>query len=270
MGDSLAGRFFQFRLHPFDLKELKRTQKAEEIFNRLINVSGFPEPFLKGKETFYRRWKKSHLDIILRQDLLDLENVRNIQSIETLIEILRYRVGSPVSYNSLSNDLEKSPKTIKRWLTILENLYIVFKVTPYHKNIARSLLKEPKYFFYDTGHVLGDKGAKLENLVAASLLKELDFLEDTLGQDASLHYLRNKDGREIDFLILINNKPSHLIEVKWADNQPSPHFKHFSKFFKRVKMDQLVKELKKEKTYPNGLEIRKVVPWLETLNLANE
>jgi hypothetical protein len=117
---------------------------------------------------------------------------------------------------------------------------------------------------------LGDKGAKLENLVAASLLKELDFLEATLGQDASSHYQSNKYGREIDFLILINNKPSHLIEVKWADNQPSPHFKHFSKFFKRVKMDQLVKELKKEKTYPNGLEIRKVVPWLETLNLANE
>lgn len=270
MGDSLAGRFFQFRLHPFDLKELKGTQKSEEIFNRLINISGFPEPFLKGKEIFYRRWKKSHLDIILRQDLLDLENVRNIQSIETLIEILRYRVGSPVSYNSLSSDLETSPKTIKRWLMILENLYIVFKVTPYHKNIARSLLKEPKYFFYDTGHVLGDKGAKLENLVAASLLKELDFLEDTLGYDASLHYLRNKDGREIDFLILINNKPSRLIEVKWADDQPSPHFKHFSRFFKRVKMIQLVKELKKEKTYPDGLEIRKVVPWLEVLNLDNE
>ena len=270
MGDSLAGRFFQFRLHPFDLKELKGTLKSEEIFNRLINISGFPEPFLKGKETFYKRWKKSHLDIILRQDLLDLENVRNIQSIETLIEILRYRVGSPVSYNSLSNALEKSPKTIKRWLTILENLYIVFKVTPYHKNIARSLLKEPKYFFYDTGHVLGDKGAKLENLVAASLLKELDFLEDTLGYNASLHYLRNKDGREIDFLVLIDNKPSHAIEVKWADDQPSPHFKHFSRFFKCVKKVQLVKELKKEKTYPDGLEIRKVVPWLEALSLDKE
>lgn len=267
MGDSLAGRFFQYRLHPFDLKELKNKLKPEEIFSRLMKIGGFPEPFLKGKETYYKRWKKSHLDIILRQDILDLENVRNIQSIETLIELLRSRVGSPVSCTSLARDIECSPKTIKRWLTFLENLYIIFKISPYHKNIARSLLKEPKYYFYDTGQVLGDHGIVLENLAATAIIKELHFMEDTLGYSTSLRYLRNKDGREIDFLLVIDGRPTHMIEIKWADEKPSPHFKYFSGFFNNIKQVQLVRKLKKEKTYPDGLEMRNVVSWLTQMKL---
>ena len=159
-GDSLAGRHFQFRLHPLDLKEaLAFTDLGrDEIFDRLMTVGGFPEPFLNGAQRYYNRWKRSHVDLILKEELLTLSAVRDIQSIETLIELLRSRVGSPVSANSLARDLQKSPNTIQHWLKLLEDLYVIFKVAPYHKNIARALLKEPKYYFYDNGMVQGDEG----------------------------------------------------------------------------------------------------------------
>lgn len=133
-------------------------------------------------------------------DPIDLENVQQITSIETLIQLLRKRVGSPVSYNSLARDLQCSDKTVKRWLMILENMYVIFRVGTFHHNIARSILKAPKYYFYDTGQVIGDSGIKLENLTACALLKEIHYLEDCYGEQVQLHYLMTKDGREVDFL----------------------------------------------------------------------
>jgi len=268
MGDSLAGRYFRHRLHPFDVKELALDGIApKEAFETLLKTGPFPEPFLKGSERFYNRWKKTHLDIILRQDLLDLQTVRDIKSIETLIELLRHRVGSPFSYRSLAEDLQRDPKTVKRWMDLLEELYVVFKITPYHKNIARALQREPKYYFYDTAQIKGDNGAKLENIVAAALLKELHFLEDTEGHDVGLHYLRTKDGKEVDFLVLVNNQPTVMIEVKWKDDTPSRHFNTFSTFFPGIPMVQLVYEPKREKFFDYGLEVRDVVEWLAEFSL---
>jgi predicted AAA+ superfamily ATPase len=271
VGDSLAGRFFQFRLHPLDLKEIIRFDpkiSIETAFERLLTIGGFPEPFLVGSTKFYKRWKRSHLDIIIRQDLIDLENVQQITVIETLIQLLRKRVGSPVSYSSLARDLETSDKTIKRWLTILENMYILFKVTPYHRNIARSILKSPKYYFYDTGQVIGDMGIRLENLTACALLKELQFREDCLGEEMKLHYLQRKDGKEIDFLVTRESVPYLMLEVKWADSALSKNFSLFDKYFDEVKKIQIVKDLDREKTYPNGAELRRAHTWLADISLG--
>ena len=266
VGDSLAGRYFQYNLHPLDLKEVRDYYSKEEAFRRLWDCGGFPEPFIEGSQIFYNRWKKSHLDIILRQDLIDLNTIRDIQAIETLIELLKQNVGSTVSYANLAKTLEKDAKTVKRWLQLLENLYVIFKVTPYSKKIARSLLKAPKYYFYDSGQINKDKGAKLENIVANALLKELHFLEDILGATTNLHFVRTKDGREIDFLVVINDKPSHLIEVKWSDNTPSKHFSYFESYFPKTKKIQLVKEIQREKTFTNSVEIRNIVDWLYNID----
>ncbi len=265
MGDSLAGRFFQYRLHPLDLKEVKTLMAPVEALDRLMRFGGFPEPFLEGEEIFYNRWKKSHHDIILRQDILDLENVRSIAYLETLIELMRSRVGSPVSYNSLAGDLQRDPKTIKRWLELLERMYVIFRVAPYHKNIARSLLKEPKYYFYDTGQVAGDAGKKLENVVACALLKELHFLEDTLGKSCTLNYLRDKQGREIDFLILIDNRPVLMIEVKWTEESLSRNFAVFSKYLPHTPGVQLVGKIEREKSFESGVRIMDAARWLTDL-----
>ena len=270
VGDSLAGRFFEYRLHPLDLKEIKMILGANDLngkFDKLLKLGGFPEPYLEGDEIYYNRWKRSHLDIILKQDLIDLENLRQITSIETLIELLKKKVGAPISYKSLAEDLQCSDKTVKRWLSVLETLYVIFKVPPYHKNISRSLLKAPKYYFYDTGQLPDDSGMKLENLVACALLKEIHFREDCFGEKWNLCYLRNKDGREIDFLVTKKGAPALMIEVKWSDGERSPNFSFFGKNIKGVKKIQIVKELKREKTYPDGAEIRAACKWLSEIIL---
>ncbi|MEA2114028.1 MAG: ATP-binding protein [Thermodesulfobacteriota bacterium] len=272
VGDSLAGRFFQFRLHPLDLKEIKNFTDdihLEKTLDRLLEVGGFPEPYLEGDPTFYKRWKRSHLDIIIRQDLIDLENVRQITAIETLIQLLRRRVGSPVSYSSLARDLQTSDKTVKRWLNILENMYVIFRVTPFHRNIARSILKTPKFYFYDTGQVLGDQGVRLENLTACALLKEMQFREDCFGEEMQLHYLQTKDGKEIDFFVIKDNFPYLMLEVKWADNTMSRNFVLFERYFSgEIRKVQIVREPAREKTYPSGVELRTAASWLSALSFA--
>ena len=269
VGDSLAGRYFQYRLHPLDLKEIYSCYMQKDAFAKLWEFGGFPEPFFEGSKVFYHRWKRSHLDVILKQDLFAFQVLRDIPAIETLIELLKLNVGSTVSYANLARTLEKDAKTVKRWLQMLESLYVIFKVTPYSKKISRSLLKEPKYYFYDHVQVISDS-VKLENVIALALLKELHRLEDVLGADtAKLHFLRTKDGKEIDFLIVINGGVYCLLESKWSDDIPSKHFFHFAKYFPQVKKIQLVKELKRDKTYPNGLEVRSVEAWLTAIDFSD-
>lgn len=266
VGDSLAGRYFQYRLYPFDLYELKLfwSGNQQNALERLLTCSGFPEPFLSGDETTYRRWQKTHHDIILRQDLIDYESVRDIKSIEILVELLRQRVGGGISYANLANDLQRDPNTIKRWCSILENIYIIFKVLPYHNNIARSILKEPKFYFFDTA-LVKNAGARLENLVAFSLLKWLHWLEDTKGYDVSLNYCRTKDDQEIDFICIIENR-KYLIEVKTSNHNLSHHFAYFRKFHPDAKCIQLVLNLDREYTYPDGTRICSLIPWLRDID----
>lgn len=168
-----------------------------------------------------------------------------------------------MSYSSLARDLERDPNTIRRWLDLLESLYVIFRVTPYHRNVARSILKEPKFYFYDTGQIDEEnQGAKLENLVALSLLKELHRIQDQMGQSVGLHYVKNKEKAEIDFLVVINNKPTALIDVKHSDASPNSAFKKFAPYFPGVKKIQLVRKLSREKTYPDDTEIRRLTDWL--------
>ena len=277
MGDSLAGRFFHFRLHPFDVKEVTKLKLTdpETALNQLLEFGGFPEPYLKPKKVFYGKWKKSQLDMILRQDLISLASVKSLSSIETLVQLLRYRVGSPISYNSLSEDLNCSPKVVKNWLQLLENLYVIFKVNPWHKNIARSLIKAPKYYFYDTAQVRSPS-LRLENLTACALLKEIHFRNDVKGEEYQLFYLRNKDKKEIDFLIVKEDQAVCMLEVKNSQDTLSKSFSPFLKSFKNLKAIQIVKNLKREKTFPKGekipgepmpgVEIRKASSWLAKMN----
>jgi len=269
VGDSLAGRYFSYRLHPLDIKEIvtELKQSPENIFQQFWECSGFPEPYLSGSQNYYKRWQRTHLEIILRQDLIDLHTVKDIKAIETLVFLLKKRVGSTVSYANLAQDLQKDTNTIKRWLLLLEELYIIYRVTPYHNNITRAILKEPKYYFYDHAQVQ-DAPARLENIVANALLKELHFIQDTQGEKTDLHFLRTKEGKEIDFLISINHQPMYLVEVKTSDDTPAIGFNHFDKMLPNVEKIQLVLNLKREKTLQNGLAIRALIPWLAKINFS--
>jgi predicted AAA+ superfamily ATPase len=249
-GDSLAGRFFAFRLHPLTVKEICSSlgENPGEALDNLLKFGGFPEPYLRKSETFARRWRRTHVDTVIREDLLDLEKVRDIKSIEILIDLLRSRVGSTTSYSALAEDLQVSVHTIKHWLQVLENLCVIFPVRPYHRNIARSLLKEAKYYLYDVGAVEGDLGARLENVVALALLRDLQLLQDTAGSRTELHYLRDKDKNEVDFLALVDNKPVLMVEVKAGDDGFSRSLQRFHRYLEQTAAVQVVYGLRQPKS----------------------
>jgi len=267
-GESLAGRFFYYRLHPLTVKEICSYlgEKSETALDKLLKLGGFPEPYLKDSETFAKRFRRIHTDTIVREDLLDLERVRDIKSIEILIDLLRTRVGSTTSYTAIANDLQVSIHTVKHWLQILENLYIIFPVRPYHKNIARSLLKESKYYLYDTGAVEGDLGAKLENTVACALLRDLHLIEDTTGSRVSLHYLRDKEKHEVDFLPVVDNRPLCMIEVKASEENFSPSLLRFHRKLEHTKPYQIVYGLKRKKS-KDGVRMLPAHEFLRDLQL---
>ena len=271
-GDSLAGRHFLHRLHPFTVREVVGEIAPEDALDRILRVGGFPEPFLQNDAEQARRWRRGHLDSILREDLLDLERVRDLRSVEVLVDLLRERVGSTISMSSLAADLETSVHTVKRWLQILENLYVVFAVRPWHRNVARSLLKEAKYYFYDTGAVAdtgADPGVVFENAVACALQRELHLTEDMTGHRTALHFLRDKDKREVDFLAVVGKKPQQLVEAKLADDTFSKALGHFQRFLPGVETLQVVRTLRRAQT--DAARTMRMVPaaeYLETLELT--
>lgn len=247
-GDSLAGRHFLFRLHPFSVKEVMGTANkisAEQAVETMLKVGSFPEPFLDGREKFHLQWRKGHLDRILREDLLDLESVRNLKGIEILVQLLSERVGSPVSYSSLARDLLVSPNTVKAWIDLLERLFVVFVVRPWAKASAKSLQREPKVFMYDTGRVRAGEAARLENLVALHLLKEAQNLCDTGATEAELFYLRDREKREVDFAVTHDGKIHKIVEVKMSDENFSPSLSYFQEATNCKNAYQVVKTLKR-------------------------
>jgi len=269
-GDSMAGRFFSYRLHPLSVREIRDhlQEKPEDAVLQLLRFGGFPEPYLGKDEDSARRWRRTHIDTIIRQDLLDLEKIRDLRSVETLIDLLRTRVGSPTSLNSLAEDLQVSPHTVGHWLQVLEQLCVVFPVRPYHRNIARSLLKEPKYYFYDVGDVKDDIGARLENLVAAALLRELHLMEDTTGRKTALHYLRDKEKREVDFLAVVDGSPVLMVEVKTADDSFDRSLFRFRRYLPGVRAVQVVLGLKRVKN-SEGVEMTAAHEFLEKLVISS-
>ena len=263
-GDSLAGRHHLVHLFPLSVKEVD-SKNAESVVDLFLKYGGFPEPFLKGSDRSANLWRKSHLDVILREDLLDLEKVRDIKSIELLVDLLADRVGSPISLSSLARDLQVSPHTIKHWIQILENLYVIFVVTPYSQNIAKAILKEPKIYFHDTGRVTAGEPARLENLVATHLFKRMHYLSDTEGHSTKLHYLRDKEKREVDFLTILNRKVEWLIEVKTTDDTISPALRYFAERISNQGAFQLVHKLKRERSVKGGPQIAALPKFLSKL-----
>ena len=220
-GASLAGRYFHYRLYPFSVKEMTAPDSANERLEKLNQLGGFPEPLLSDSEQEASRWRNQYATDLIREDILDFSQIHEVRAMRLLLELLRSRVGSSLSYKSLAEDLQISPNTVKKYVSILESLYIVFLITPYHRNIARSILKEPKLYFYDTGMVKGDVGKQLENTCAVSLLKHVHFLHDSQGTLVNLHYIRTKEGKEIDFVFTEAEELKMLIEVKTSDERPS-------------------------------------------------
>ena len=244
-GDSLMGRYHYWRLHPFTLDEVPQGISQKEAYQRLMTVGGFPEPFLDGDERAARRWRRERFDRVLREDIRDLEPVRNIQLLGMFLDILRNRVGGLITLSNLAGDIQISPKTAKAWLEVLNKMYLVFSVRPYTKSLPRAVLKPPKVYFFDNGDVIGDEGARFENLIANSLLKRLHYLEDRDGYRHELRYIRDKEGREVDFVIVKDGKIEELIEAKYSDETISRSLVYYAERLKPPKATQIVANLRR-------------------------
>ncbi|MBI2931532.1 MAG: ATP-binding protein [Planctomycetes bacterium] len=243
-GDSLMGRYHYWRLHPFTLDDVPPGIAPEDALKRLMTVGGFPEPFLEFDERSSRRWRRERFDRVLREDVRDLEFIRNIQLLDLFLQALRRRVGSFTVLSNLAQDLEISPKTAKAWLQVLERMYLVFTLYPYSRNLPRAVLKPPKVYFFDVGDVEGDEGARFENLVAAGLLKRIHFLEDRDGHRYELRYLRDKEGREVDFVVLKEGAIEELVEAKYSDESPSRSLSYYADRLRVPRATQIVATLR--------------------------
>ena len=263
-GESLAGRYFPYRLNPISVREVRDSFSPQEALRLLNRLGGFPEPFLSGSDSEAARWRNQYYTDLIREDILEFSRIHEIKAIRLLVEMLRERVGSPLSFTSIAQDLQIAPNTVRKYVDILESLCIIFLVRPYHTNIARAVLKEPKAYFFDSGYVKGDEGLKLENTCAVCLLKHVQYLQDMGGEDISLRYVRTRDGREVDFALCKENRVTTLIEVKLAENRPSPGLNYFHGRMPDVAAFQLVHNLRQEENV-NGISVVAAGRWLSTL-----
>jgi predicted AAA+ superfamily ATPase len=250
-GDSLLGRYHYWRLHPFSLTELPKGISMEQGFKRLLMVGGFPEPFLDNDEREARRWREERYEKIIKDDIRDLENIKDIQSMGLLLHLLRERVGGMIVVSNLARDLQVSPVTVAKWIEIFERMYLIFTVKPYTKNVPRSISKPFKVYFFDNADVIGDEGARLENLIANHLLKHCHFEQDYRGEKWELCFLRDKEHREVDFVVLKDKNIQELIEVKWGDKLLSKNLIYFSEKLKVPRSVQIVGESKTSSTKGN-------------------
>ena len=223
-GDSLHGRYHYHRLHPYSLAELGEEAELEA----LLRFGGFPEPLFRGSERFWRRWQRERQKRVIYEDLVSLEYVKDITQLELLVGLLPTKVGSPLSIKKLREELSVAHETAERWIQILENLYFCFRVSPFGFSATRAVKKERKLFFWDWS-LCKSEGARFENLVASQLLKYCHFIEDNEGYEMGLHFVRDIEKREIDFVVTRENKPLFAVECKVKKTTIDDNIKYFSK-----------------------------------------
>jgi predicted AAA+ superfamily ATPase len=258
-GDSLQGRYHTHRLHGFSVGELLQTTQAfkpgeaiefpgdndPKVILDLLHYGPFPEPFLKQNTRSLRRWRRERLDRFFREDIRELENVRDLSSMELLADLLENRAGGLLSLQSLREDLEVSHRAVSHWLDILERFYYCYRITPFTHKAVQSLKKTSKVYLWDWSSVL-DEGARFENLIAGHLLKMKHVLEDQEGYRIGLHYLRDVSKREVDFLVTIDKKPWMAIECKKGDRSVNPALNYFGERLKIPFLYQLTLEGKED------------------------
>lgn len=239
-GDSLQGRYHAHRLHGFTLGELLPSGKEvpaggeldfpesadRETLSLLMRFGPFPEPFLKQDERFLRRWKRERLDRFFRDDVRELEDVRDMSSMEMLADLLEGRAGRLLSLQALREDIEVSHRAVSHWMDILDRLYFCYRVSPFAHRAVRALKKISKLYLWDWSSV-SDEGPRFENLVAGHLLKLKHALEDQEGYRVGLHYLRDADKREVDFLVTFEKKPWFAVECRVKADAASPSLRYF-------------------------------------------
>jgi len=275
-GDSLLGRYFSYQMFPLGLPEVmgdfsyllvderpfsdgeSLTRLAREAdtktaingLDQLLTLGGFPEPFLKGSDRFHRRWQNDYKALLTKEEVRDFSRIQDIRGLETMVEILPTKVGSNLSIPSLVDVLNVSHKTITNWIEVLQSVYLVFTISPWHRNIKRSILKEKKLYFFEWPLVF-DGGLRFENFLAVNLLRmAVRFTEIGLG-NFDVFYIRDKEKREVDFVLVKDNTPIALFEAKESEATISKPGRFYSKKM-NIPLFQIVYKAKKVEAFPGN------------------
>lgn len=249
-GDSLAGRYYMFHLFPLSVSELAGKSKSmsdfiadplqinmeglsevRAIWDNLSELSGFPEPYLSGRKQTYRRWSGTYANQLIREDIRDVVEIKSVTDIENLYLLLPSKTGSPLSSASLSEDIGVSYNSIRNWLSVFERFFLVFSIPTWTEKISRAILKERKYYLWDYPGIK-NPAARFENMVAAELWRAVNLWTDMGHGSFTLHFVKNKEKQEVDFLIANNREPILLIEAKLNDITPSKSLQNFQKLLK--------------------------------------
>ena len=274
-GDSLAGRYFLFILYPFVLNEISKinnpsmddfasevnfiekrlasTKYEQESMERLLKFSGFPDPFISGKDVFHKKWKNSYIDKLINEDIRTFGHIKEVENVARLLFLLPHKIGSPLSVNSLLEDMLVSYNAVKNYLSLVEMAYVTFMISPYSSGVCRSIKKEKKLYYYDWTHVIDD-GARFENYIALELKAMLEIWND-LGNEFALNYLRTKDGKESDFLITRDGTPWLIIEAKSRKQNIANHHFRTAEKLGNIQVVQIVKESNIAEKYDRGYQI---------------
>ena len=245
-GDSLLGRYFSVLLLPLSLGELSGTlngfaefkqgldsppaasQDGRSGYEQLFRFSGFPEPFSQGRTDFYNLWFAERKTLLVREDIRDASAIREISLLEHLAHLIPDRIGSPLSTNALREDVGVAFETARDWLLLLEQFFYLFRITPFSTRVARALRKEAKVYLFDWVEI-ENEGIRFENLVALHLLKAVRLWQARGETTLSLNFIRDKEKREVDFVLSDKGKPVCLIECKTSEEELAPSLIYFQK-----------------------------------------
>jgi predicted AAA+ superfamily ATPase len=251
-GDSLQGRYHYLRLYPLSLAELNSQTQSD--FMQLLQLGGFPEPFFEGSEVEAKRWSREYRTRFIREDLVQLEKVHDLGTIELLALRLPELVGSPLSINALREDLQVSHKAVSTWLKIFERLYTIFRLSPFGSPQIQAVKKEQKHYQLDWS-LVPNMPARFENMIAVSLLKWVYFLQDTKGENIELRYFRDVEKREVDFVIIQDGKPKMFVEVKWNNSEISPSLRYLKSEFPETEAWQISAINENDYLSPEGIRV---------------
>ena len=261
-GDSLQGRYHLLRLHPFSVAELGvRTPTG---LTDMLELGGFPEPWISGSRTEARRWSREYGARLVHDEVTTLERIQNLGQLELMMLSLPERVGSPLSVNALREDLQVSHKTASSWLGALERLYAIFRLPPFGAPRLRAVKKGHKHYHFDWT-VVPEDGPRFENLTACHLLKWVHHQQDTEGLDIDLRYFRDRDGREVDFVIERRGIPSLLVECKWSDSNPDRGIRYLKARFPKAEAWQISATGVKDYVTPEGIRVAPALVLLSEL-----
>ncbi len=235
-GDSLQGRYHHLRLHPLSIKELNIVKEQDLL--ELLELGGFPEPYFSKSAIEAKRWSLNYRSLLVNQESPAIETISDLSKLELLSLRLPELVGSPLSLNALRQDLQIAHKTVSRWINILENIYMIYRIAPFGSPLIRAVKKEQKHYHFDWS-LVPDMSARFENMIASHLLKWVHFQRDVFGEEMELRYFRDTDKREVDFCITKNFKAQMFVECKWGDSSTSAHLHYLQKKFPEAKYYQI-------------------------------